>query len=663
MTRDSWRLAKLMFLTVLLVAGGAGAVHLATVLLERTDGMTRYVRVDVWALQQAGYELQEVRAQFSRHVAGDAGVTIESIHKQLTRARTAMRLLRQGPHYEEFRLLVDIDGPARIAKAALSEIDRILGDRRDFRNDLEMLRRIDGLLAPPNATLAQLAIDLLEVRRELQDKDLDNVRWLTSINLWMLLGFATIVVIFVVFLIGETRAARRAERSATANERRTRHIAEHDMLTDLPNRVVFRRQLGETLAHARKSMSGVALYILNLDGFKDINDTFGQAFGDRLLIAAAQRLGTAIRGDDLLFRLGSDEFAVLQRSPARAANWHATAEILSAACARPFRLNGRKVHIGAGIGVARFPDDADMGEALLKCANMALTAAKTERGRFVAFEPAMMAQLESRKQLEEDLRQALANDELKVFFQAQVSFADQRCIGAEALIRWRHPKHGWLDPSSFIPIAEESGLILPLGRHVLEQACRAALSWRTLPESVVAVNVSPSQFIHQDIVEEVRSVLATTGLPAWRLELEITESILMRDERAAIATLNQLHELGIQLAIDDFGTGYSSLNYLKRFKVDKLKIDQSFVRDLAQDADDRRIVRAIVDLGSGLGMRTIAEGVENDEQLDILIGLGCDEGQGYYFAEPKPADDFRDWVEKWRFDPRPAGSEDLAASR
>ena len=644
LNRDVWRIPKFAILATLLVAGAAAAIYLATVLFERADGMTRYVRVDVWAVRQAEYELAQVRLFLSRHIAGDRAITAKSVRDQIVRAKSAVSLLRQDSNYEDFRLLVDVERPSAIAKSSLREIERLLKNHRDLRGDLGALRQADKLLSLPVRAYEQLAMDLLEVRRELQDKDLENVRWLTNINVWMLLGLVLIVVLFVHLLISEARAARHAERRATANEKRTRHVAEHDLLTDLPNRILFRKLLESAINSA--AGDGVVLQFLNLDRFKEFNDAFGQAFGDKLLVTIAAELRKSLAGNGQLFRLGGDEFAVLMQVDAGDSDWQSMAVSLLATCERRMVVDAREVQLSTSIGIALFPDDAETAESLQKCADIALSEAKKQRRCIAKFEPGMMARLESRRQLEDDLHIALTSDQIHVFFQAQVDLNSGRCIGTEALVRWQHPTLGWISPAEFIPIAEESGLILPLGQLVLENACRAALTWPNATDTVVAVNVSPSQFNHQNLVNVVQDVLEKTELPAQRLALEVTEGLLMRDEQAAITTMSSLHSLGVQLAIDDFGTGYSSLSYLKQFKVDKLKIDQSFIRDLASDEDDQKIVQTIVNLGRALEMKVIAEGIEETVQARILRGIGCDEGQGYLFAKPQSNDDFCDWLIK-----------------
>ena len=425
------------------------------------------------------------------------------------------------------------------------------------------------------------------------------------------------------------------------SEQRAQYLAEHDVLTDLPNRRRFQQHLGNRLKRVHAGGGEVALHLLDLDGFKNINDTYGHAFGDGLLVATSARLGEALTDDEVLVRLGGDEFAVIETRDIAPVAWQATPQKLLAAFERPFIIQGRQIQLGTSIGVARFPSDGRDGGDLLKAADLALYVAKEKRGTFEAFNSDMLIRAEEYRQLLHDLKQAIADDELELHYQPQVSLTDGSCIGAEALLRWRHRALGWVSPEIVIPIAEESGLIHEIGSWVLESACREALCWQGLAaDAVVAVNVSPLQFVHEDIVELVGSILESTGLPAERLELEITEGVLMRDEQSAIETLQRLHDLGVRLAIDDFGTGYSSLSYLKRFRVDKLKIDQSFVRDMEHDRQDQMIVRTIIDLAESLGMQTIAEGIETRSQMKLLTELGCAEGQGYLYARPMPATKF-----------------------
>ena len=481
---------------------------------------------------------------------------------------------------------------------------------------------------------AQVVADLRQARFDLKNGNYEKVRWLA--------GSLAIAAISIVLLLIDLYNARRAERIARRNEVRTRYLAEHDALTGLGNRALFQQRLNTLIESAADDGEEILLFLLDLDGFKDINDTFGHDVGDEILVKVAARLQISVDEPDILVRLGGDEFAVIRPCGREPADGETTSTRLLAAFGRPFTFNDRKIHLGTSIGVARYPSDGKDVGSLLKAADLALYSAKSaDRGRVEHFRPEMMTELRSRKHLEDTLRRALFEHRLELFFQPQFDLQSGRCVGAEALLRWRDETLGWVSPATFIPIAEKSGLILPIGRWVFETACRAALTWRgENAEATVAVNVSPAQFIYEDIVDEVRSVLDVTGLPPHRLELEITEGLLMREQGAAIKALEGLNDLGVRLAMDDFGTGYSSLSYLKRFPVQKLKVDRSFVHDMEKDGHDQMIVRMILDLASGLGLRTVAEGIETAEQRNLLASLGCREGQGYLFGKPLPRPDF-----------------------
>ena len=431
-------------------------------------------------------------------------------------------------------------------------------------------------------------------------------------------------------------------------EAQIRFLAEHDQLTRLPNRVFFQDHFRDVLGSRRGGDQGGSLLALDLDGFKDINDTFGHDVGDALIVSVAERLTASIRDGDLLVRLGGDEFAIVQTGVDHPANEDAEfAQRLLDAFAAPFRARGKELAIGVSIGIARFPADGQSLEDLMKAADLALYSGKARgRGCFEFFDQAMTRRLHHRRRLETRLRDAIDEGGLGLHFQPQVDLSSGKLIGAEALLRWHDHELGQVPPDEFVPVAEETGLILPLGQWVLESACEEGARWASIGiDGVVAVNISPAQFTHQDLVAAVETALARTGLPPQRLELEITEGLLMGDTRAAVETLDRLRAMGVRLAIDDFGTGYSSLSYLKRFRVHKVKIDKSFVGDLENDEDDRRIVHAILMLGQALNLCTIAEGVETPMQNELLTSLGCDQAQGYLYGKPMPADHLRQF---WR---------------
>jgi diguanylate cyclase (GGDEF)-like protein len=411
-------------------------------------------------------------------------------------------------------------------------------------------------------------------------------------------------------------------------------LARHDPLTRLPNRTLFQERVEQELAHVGRG-SKAAILCLDLDRFKAINDTFGHPVGDMLLRVVAERLTAAVREVDMVARLGSDEFAVIQVGLERPEDIAKLANRIVDLLSAPYQLDGHEVIIGASLGVALAPTDGTYFDKLLKCADMALYRVKLDgQGGFRFFEPEMDEQLQARYALEQDMRHALAAEEFELFYQPLVNLERGEISGFEALMRWRHPTRGLVYPADFIPAAEETGLIVRLGEWALLRACADAATW---PIAVkVAVNLSPVQFKSQTLVPIVIDALAKSGLPGSRLELEITESIMLQDSTATLATLHALRDIGVRIAMDDFGTGYSSLSYLRSFPFDKIKIDQSFIRDLGESKDSAAIVRAVTSLGRSLGMETTAEGVETQAQLNQLQMQSCTEAQGYLFSRPCP---------------------------
>jgi diguanylate cyclase (GGDEF)-like protein len=426
---------------------------------------------------------------------------------------------------------------------------------------------------------------------------------------------------------------------AAANEAKISHMARHDALTGLPNRIFLHERIEQAVAHAARGRP-CALLCLDLDRFKAVNDTFGHPTGDALLMAVSQRLLHCVREVDTVSRLGGDEFVVLLVALVDIDDSSVVAQRITIAMNTPFEIDGHEIMIGVSLGIAVAPLDASSAVELLKNADTALYRAKQEeKGSFRYFKPEMHAKLQARANLEKDLRAAIQSNALELFFQPQYVLTTDRLCGFEALLRWRHPVRGMISPGEFVPLAEETGLIVPIGAWVLHQACREAMGW---PGSLtVSVNLSAVQFQSSAVVNSVREALEASGLPAARLDLEITETVLLDKSGATMGILSELHELGATIAMDDFGTGYSSLSYLRSFPFDTIKIDQSFVRDLAERDDARAIIRAIVGLGQSLGMKTLAEGVETQEQLAHLRREGCDEAQGYLFSKPIPASDAR----------------------
>jgi diguanylate cyclase (GGDEF)-like protein/PAS domain S-box-containing protein len=423
-------------------------------------------------------------------------------------------------------------------------------------------------------------------------------------------------------------------------EAKIAYMAHHDALTDLPNRSRLYLQLRQTLTRLKQGEQ-VAVFGLDLDRFKDVNDAYGHAVGDLLLKAVAGRLRQCIRDTDMVARLGGDEFAVMQVGTAQPTDATSLASRLIEVVGAPYELGDDQVTVELSIGIALAPDDGLDPEQLLKNADMALYRAKSDgQGLYRFFEPEMDARMQARRRLEIDLRHAIANGEFELFYQPLVAMQTEHVTGFEALIRWHHPERGMIPPLQFISVAEETGLIVPIGDWVLQQACAEAVTW---PSDVkIAVNLSPIQFKSKGLLLSVMSALAASGLSAKRLELEITESALLYDGDATISILDELRGLGVRISMDDFGTGYSSLSYLRKFPFDKIKIDQSFIFDMSEHNDSLAIVRAVIAMGSGLGIATTAEGVETAEQFKQLKLEGCTEVQGYLFSPPRPASEVKE---------------------
>jgi diguanylate cyclase (GGDEF)-like protein len=410
------------------------------------------------------------------------------------------------------------------------------------------------------------------------------------------------------------------------------HLAHYDALTNLPNRVLFHETLEHALAYVRRGQV-LAIHCLGLDKFKAVNDTLGHPVGDNLLQAVAERLRNGLRETDTVARLGGDEFAIVQTAIASPIDAIDLADRLMGIIGAPFEIAGHQIVVGASIGIALAPPDGIGADQLLKSADLALYRAKLEgRGVYRLFRADMDAAMQARRVLELDLRHALQAGEFELFFQPQIDLSTRRIAGFEALLRWRHPTKGLVPPDRFIPLAEETGMIVPIGEWVLRQACSAATAW---PDDLrVAVNLSAVQFKSQNLVSAVVGSLSDSGLHPNRLELEITETVMLQDTDITLATLHQLRAKGVQIAMDDFGTGYSSLSYLTRFPFDRIKIDQSFVRELSTRTDCITIVRAVTTLGHDLGIAITAEGVETEQQLAALERAGCTEVQGYLFSPP-----------------------------
>lgn len=422
-------------------------------------------------------------------------------------------------------------------------------------------------------------------------------------------------------------------------EKSLKHLAHHDTLTNLPNRLLLDARMEHAIKHARRNQGQLAVLFLDLDNFKHINDSLGHATGDRVLQQVTRRLLSITREDDTIARLGGDEFVLLMEEIRDTTDVICLAQKILDKINERFEINGQSIFIGCSIGISLYPQDGDRGETLLRNADAAMYRTKDEgRNSYNFYAEEMTASAYDRITLVGSLGRAIEKDELAVYYQPQKSLTNGRYVGLEALVRWNHPELGVLPPARFLPVAEASGLIVPLGNWVLRNACRQMVTWQRngLPIDTISVNLAGKQIRRDDLVVNIARILEETGCrPEW-LELEVTEGFIMSETHASIDALRGLRDMGIQLAIDDFGTGYSSLSYLKKLPINRLKIDRSFVRDLAEDNDDAAIVKAIISLGKSLQLAIIAEGVETVFQENFLRELGCEMGQGYLYSPPIP---------------------------
>jgi diguanylate cyclase (GGDEF)-like protein/PAS domain S-box-containing protein len=418
------------------------------------------------------------------------------------------------------------------------------------------------------------------------------------------------------------------------------HMAQHDTLTNLPNRTLLQDRLTQAISTASRNDFRIAVLFLDLDGFKHINDSLSHATGDRLLQLVAKRLLAAVRTSDTVCRLGGDEFVILLSEVAHAGDAGVKAGKILSALGAPFEMEQNTLRITGSIGVSTYPEDGRSAELLIRNADLAMYQAK-EKGRsnYQFFEKGMNVRAVERQSIEGDLRFALERNEFVMHYQPKIDLTTGEITGVEALIRWQHPGRGLVGPLQFISIAEDCGLVLPIGRWVLRESCRQAKAWQDagLPAIEMAVNVSSVEFRNEEFLESIGTILRETGLEPRYLELELTESVLMQHAEFTVPVLQKLKAMGVRLAIDDFGTGYSSLSYLRQFPIDTLKVDQSFIHEINAETDEATIISAVINMGCHLKHRVIAEGVETAEQLAFLRAHGCDEGQGYYFGRPMPA--------------------------
>ena len=419
-------------------------------------------------------------------------------------------------------------------------------------------------------------------------------------------------------------------------------VAQHDVLTNLPNRALFNDRLSQAISLAERQSKQLAVLFVDLDQFKRINDSLGHSVGDRLLRSVARRLVACVRRTDTVSRLGGDEFLILLSQIEHSEDAAITARKILRAVAAPHVIDSKSLDVNVSIGGSTYPADAQNAETLVSYADVAMYEAKQQgRNSYQFFRTDMRARMATRVALERDLRCALGRNEFTLHYQPKVNFQTGQCTGMEALLRWQHPERGLLSAATFVPIAEECGLIVAIGQWVLLEACRQARAWSDLGLKVlpVAVNVSAVEFRARDFLSGIRAVLIATGLDPQDLELELTEGVLMQDAESAVVTLLALKAMGVKLAVDDFGTGFSSFTYLRRFPVDTLKVDKSFVHEITEDSDGTTIVNAMINIGKSLKQRVVAEGVDTRSQLDFLQRHGCNEGQGYYFSQPVTAEE------------------------
>jgi len=646
------RLTKLGLLGIVLALTVA-ATYTSSLIVQRQQALRDVSRYNVtWLVSQAALELARLQGVTAMALVPGSGVDDDDVQLWLDIVENRVKLFDIGDVKNFVATSPDL-GPIvasfrETARAGLAVMDKPASPER--------LRHVLALFDPLNTPMARLASASNSYGGELVAEDqrqLSNLHWLFA----AILGALTLCAFGLIGaltrhnrLLGQAR--QKVEQQNEVVERRDHELrsqhahmsfmAHHDALTGLSNRLLFHERLEEALEQRRRRGDGVALLFLDLDHFKQVNDTLGHPAGDALLKAVAERLLGCVRESDVVARLGGDEFAILQHDAVQPDQAGALAQRIIETLSAPYNLGEGRIVIGVSVGIVIATPDLFSADLLLRSADIALYRAKgSGRGIFCIFEKVMNEQMQERRGIELDLREALGRDEFEVFYQPLFNLNAQRLTGFEALLRWRHAKRGLVGPSEFIPIAEELGLIVPIGEWVMARACEEAMTW---PGDVkVAVNLSPVQFRSVGLVDGVQRALEGSGLPAQRLELEITESALLEDSEAVLATLHQLRAIGIRTALDDFGTGYSSLSYLRSFPFDKLKIDQSFVREMAHRPDCLAIVTAVLGLARELGMATTAEGVETEEQLAQLRRIGCMEVQGFLFDCPRPAVDIRRW--------------------
>jgi diguanylate cyclase (GGDEF)-like protein/PAS domain S-box-containing protein len=568
-----------------------------------------------------GYSLMRAVGNILNAGKTESGATVETDRAGETLAAIADAVLS-----------TDISGHVTYLNAAAEHMTGWLLAEAAGRPSAEVFRIIDGAIRTPsdnplaravreNRTLS-LSPDSVLIRRDGSELPVED----STAPIHDRDGRTTGAVI----VFHDVSAARQAAAQLS-------HMAEHDFLTDLPNRMLLDDRLRQAIALAQRHGSRIAVLFLDLDRFKHINDSLGHVIGDQLLQSVALRLKRSVRRSDTVGRLGGDEFLVILSEVNAVEDAAVSAAKLLAVLTVPYHIALHDIHVPVSIGVSIYPDDGEDTDALINNADTAMYHAK-EKGRnnYQFFKQEMIVRAVERQFIEGSLGLALERGEFSLRYQPKIDLSTRAIVGVEALLRWRHPERGFIPPAQFVPIAEDTGLILPIGQWVLREACRQSHEWLRsgLPQMPMAVNISAVEFRSQNFVEDVNETLTTAGLPASCLELELTESVLMQHAESTVSMLKSLKTLGVQIAVDDFGTGYSSLSYLRQFPVDSLKVDQSFVHAISLKSEDAVIVSAVISMGNSLGKRVIAEGVETRDQLNFLTAAGCEEAQGYYFSRP-----------------------------
>lgn len=646
------RLTKLGLLGVVLLLTAA-ALYTSFLVVQRQQALRDVSRYNLtWLVSQAALEIARLQGVTAAALVPGSGVDDDDVQLWLDIVANRVKLFDINDVTEFVAMSPDLGPIVASFRETARAGQAVMGEPASP----ERLRHVLALFGPLNTPMARLATASNSYGGELVAEDqrqLNSLHWLFA----AILGALTLCAFGLIGaltmhnrLLGHAR--RKVEQQNEVVEKRdhelrTQHarmsfMAHHDALTGLSNRLLFHERLREALEQQQRRGDEVALLCLDLDHFKQVNDTLGHPAGDALLIAVAKRLLACVRENDVVARLGGDEFAILQRDAGQPEHAGALARRVIETLSAPYNIGEDRIVIGASVGIVIATPDLSSADLLLRSADIALYRAKgSGRGAFCIFEEVMNEQMQERREVELDLREALSRNEFEIFYQPVFNLKAQRVAGFEALLRWRHAKRGLVSPLEFIPIIEELGLIMVIGEWVMAQACQEAVTW---PGDVkVAVNLSPVQFRSAGLVDAVQRALEGSGLPAQRLELEITESVLLEGSETVLSTLHKLRALGLRTALDDFGTGYSSLSYLRSFPFDKLKIDQSFVREMTSNPDCMAIVIAVLNLAHELGMTTTVEGVETEEQLELLRRTGCTEVQGFLFDRPRPAAEIQRW--------------------